>query len=138
LLEINREDFIKAQKNSPDLQPLFDQVRHPRAGNPSFGIERGILVKTGEDKFGRRKKLLVVPVGLRNHVKILSHENTSCHLGCTKSKGKMIRHFYWPNCFKEMAEFVRSCDQCQRAGNDHKNVDSFSRGADDKQKCKLD
>lgn len=60
--------------------------------------------------------LLVIPQKLREPVKTLCHEGTSAHLSSTKSKDNLNRYFYWPNCYKEMNEFVCICDKCQRAG----------------------
>ncbi|GFX77512.1 retrovirus-related Pol polyprotein from transposon 297 [Trichonephila clavipes] len=69
-------------------------------------------------------KLIVVPEGLHDAIKSLCHEGTSAHLGITKSKDKLNRYFYWPNCYRDMEQFVKTCDQCQRAGKpiDKKNA----------------
>ncbi|GFT35721.1 retrovirus-related Pol polyprotein from transposon 297 [Trichonephila clavipes] len=69
-------------------------------------------------------KLIVVPEELRDPIKTLCHEGTSAHLGITKSKDKLNRYFYWPNCYRDMERFVKFCDQCQRAGkpNDKKKA----------------
>ncbi|GFX04601.1 retrovirus-related Pol polyprotein from transposon 17.6 [Trichonephila clavipes] len=51
-------------------------------------------------------------------------EQTSAHLEITKSKDKLNRYFYSPNCYRDMEQFVKTCDQCQRAGkpNDKKKA----------------
>ncbi|GFV62539.1 retrovirus-related Pol polyprotein from transposon 412 [Trichonephila clavipes] len=69
-------------------------------------------------------KLIVVPEGLRAPFKSLCHEGTSAHLGITKSKDKLNRYFYWPNCYRDKEQFVKTCDQCQRPGkpNDKKKA----------------
>ncbi|GFY51365.1 retrovirus-related Pol polyprotein from transposon 412 [Trichonephila inaurata madagascariensis] len=48
----------------------------------------------------------------------MGHEGTSGHLGVTKTKNRIARYFYWPQCYKEI------CDSCQRSGkeNDHKKA----------------
>ncbi|GFW56876.1 retrovirus-related Pol polyprotein from transposon 17.6 [Trichonephila clavipes] len=54
----------------------------------------------------------------------MGHEGTSGHLGVTKTKNRIARYFYWPLCYKEIGEFVKTCDPCQRAGkaNDKKKA----------------
>ncbi|GFU62638.1 retrovirus-related Pol polyprotein from transposon 412 [Trichonephila clavipes] len=44
----------------------------------------------------------------------MGHEGTSDHLGVTKMKSRIARYFYWPQCYKEIEEFVKICDPCQR------------------------
>ncbi|GFS49095.1 retrovirus-related Pol polyprotein from transposon 412 [Trichonephila clavipes] len=53
----------------------------------------------------------------------MGHEGTSGHLGVTKTKNRIARYFYWPQCYKEI-EFMKTCDSCQRAGkaNDQKKA----------------
>ena len=38
------------------------------------------------------------------------------HLGVAKTKDRLLRHFYWPSINKDVKEFGRSCDVCQRLG----------------------
>ncbi|KAG8179134.1 hypothetical protein JTE90_012543 [Oedothorax gibbosus] len=68
------------------------------------------------DKTGVERLLLVVPKKHRNDLKAFCHEGTSGHLGVTKTKGIFSRHFFWPQCYKEIVDYVRSCDRCQRVG----------------------
>ncbi|GBN01413.1 Uncharacterized protein K02A2.6, partial [Araneus ventricosus] len=60
--------------------------------------------------------LLVVPAEFRENLKTMIHEGTSAHLGITKTKDRLNRYFFWPNCYKDVENFVRTCDSCQRAG----------------------
>ncbi|KAG8181711.1 hypothetical protein JTE90_025684 [Oedothorax gibbosus] len=63
-----------------------------------------------------KRLLLVVPKKYRNDLKSFCHEGTSGHLGVTKTKDIFSRHFFWPQCYKEIKDYVRSCDRCQRVG----------------------
>lgn len=118
LLKINKAEFIQLQKGDEELQRLMTGSSNTNLQNTNanYSIVNGILVKTREDKLGNRINLIVVPKILREKIKALCHEGTSSHLGCTKSKDKLARCFFWPNCHKDMDEYVRSCDSCQRAG----------------------
>ncbi|KAG8174631.1 hypothetical protein JTE90_013438 [Oedothorax gibbosus] len=68
------------------------------------------------DKTGVERLLLVVPKKYRNDLKAFCHEGTSGHLGVTKTKDIFSRHLFWPQCYKEIEDYVRSCDRCQRVG----------------------
>ena len=72
------------------------------------------------------------------------------HLGKEKTGCRLLRRFYWPTLFKDVAEFCRGCPTCQRsaqrrikraplvpyqytvvyrAGDHNKNADALSRAA---------
>ncbi|GFT67535.1 retrovirus-related Pol polyprotein from transposon 412 [Trichonephila clavipes] len=124
-MRVTRENLIDAQKNSEEIKPLYEQAASQvQVTNQVYSLEKELLVKNREDKLGNVVKLIVVPEGLRDPIKSLCHEGTSAHLGITKSKDKLNRYFYWPNCYRDMEQFVKTCDQCQRAGkpNDKKKA----------------
>ncbi|GFS47766.1 retrovirus-related Pol polyprotein from transposon 297 [Trichonephila clavipes] len=117
--------FNRCSKNSEEIKPLYEQAASQvQVTNQVYSLEKELLVKNREDKLGNVVKLIVVPEGLRDPIKSLCHEGTSAHLGITKSKDKLNRYFYWPNCYRDMEQFVKTCDQCQRAGkpNDKKKA----------------
>lgn len=89
-MKVDREESIKAQKESNDLKKLFEQAlsREPTAPNNADSIVNGLLVKNREDKFGNLKILLVVPEGIREKIKPLCQEVAPAHLGSTKSNDK--------------------------------------------------
>ncbi|GFS58356.1 gypsy retrotransposon integrase-like protein 1 [Trichonephila clavipes] len=125
LLRVTRENLINAQKNNEEIKSLYEQAASQvQVTNQVYSLEKELLVKNREDKLGNVVKLIIVPEGLRDPIKSLCHEGTSAHLGITKSKDKLNRYFYWPNCYRDMEQFVKICDQCQRAGkpNDKKKA----------------
>ncbi|GFS94023.1 retrovirus-related Pol polyprotein from transposon 297 [Trichonephila clavipes] len=125
LLRVTRENLINAQKNSEEIKSLYEQAASQlQVTNQVYSLEKELLVKNREDKLGNVVKLIVVPEELRDPIKSLCHEGTSAHRGITKSKDKLNRYFYWPNCYRDMERFVKTCDQCQRAGkpNDKKKA----------------
>ncbi|GFV87377.1 retrovirus-related Pol polyprotein from transposon 17.6 [Trichonephila clavipes] len=114
-----------SQKNSEEIKSLYEQAASQvQVTNQVYSLEKELLVKNREDKLCNMVKLIVVPEGLRDPIKSLCHEGTSAHLGITKSKDKLNRYFYWPNCYRDMEQFVKTCDQCKRAGkpNDKKKA----------------
>ncbi|GFX80046.1 retrovirus-related Pol polyprotein from transposon 412 [Trichonephila clavipes] len=115
----------KKGKMSEEIKSLYEQAASQvQVTNQVYSLEKELLVKNREDKLGNVVKLIVVPEELRDPIKSLCHEGTSAHLGITKSKDKLNRYFYWPNCYRDMERFVKTCDQCQRAGkpNDKKKA----------------
>ncbi|GFY28966.1 retrovirus-related Pol polyprotein from transposon 17.6 [Trichonephila clavipes] len=125
LLRVTRENLINAQKNSEEIKSVYEQAASQvQVTNQVYSLEKELLVKNREDKLGNVVKLIVVPEELRDPIKSLCHQGTSAHLGITKSKDKLYRYFYWPNCYGDMEQFVKTCDQCQRAGkpNDKKKA----------------
>ncbi|GFW72530.1 gypsy retrotransposon integrase-like protein 1 [Trichonephila clavipes] len=125
LLRVTRENLIKAKKNSEEIKSLYEQAAsQEQVTNQVYSLEKELLVKIREDKLGNVVKLIVVLKELHDPIKSLCHEGTSAHLGITKSKDKLNRYFYWPNCYRDMEQFVKTCDQCQRAGkpNDKKKA----------------
>ncbi|GFY31655.1 retrovirus-related Pol polyprotein from transposon 412 [Trichonephila clavipes] len=125
LLRVTRENLINAQKNSEEIKSLYEQAASQvQVTNQVYSLEKELLVKNREDKLGNVVKLIGVPEGLRDPIKSLCHEGTPAHLGITKSKDKLNRYFYWPNCYRDMEQFIKTCDQCQRAGkpNDKKKA----------------
>ena len=61
---------------------------------------------------------VVLPRQCRRAVLELAHTiPLGGHLGKKKTTEKIRRRFYWPTLFRDVAEFCRSCDQCQKAGH---------------------
>ncbi|GFX99150.1 retrovirus-related Pol polyprotein from transposon 17.6 [Trichonephila clavipes] len=128
LLRVTRENLINAQKNSEEIKPLYEQAASQvQVTNQVYSLEKELLVKNREDKLGNVVKLIVVPEGLRDPITSLCHEGTSAHLGITKSKDKLNRYFYWPNCYRDMEQFVKTCDQCQTAGKPNDKKESSTK-----------
>ncbi|GFV27985.1 retrovirus-related Pol polyprotein from transposon 17.6 [Trichonephila clavipes] len=48
----------------------------------------------------------------------IGHEAAAAHLGVTKTKDALFKTFYWPKCFSDVEDFVKTCDthKFQRVG----------------------
>ena len=58
----------------------------------------------------------VLPKRCRGTVLKLTHDvPLASHLGREKTGCRLLRRFYWPMLFKDMAEFCRGCPICQRS-----------------------
>ncbi|GFV11449.1 retrovirus-related Pol polyprotein from transposon 412 [Trichonephila clavipes] len=40
----------------------------------------------------------------------IGHEAAAVHLGVTKTKDAIFKTFYWPICFSDVEDFVKTCD----------------------------
>lgn len=60
---------------------------------------------------------ILVPedANLRSRILRLVHDApTSGHLGITKTFDRLLANYHWPNAWIDVAEYVKSCDVCQR------------------------
>ncbi|KAF8764472.1 Transposon Ty3-I Gag-Pol polyprotein like [Argiope bruennichi] len=118
LLKVSIDELSKRQAEDLGLKPVFE---HANSSKENDEINKKIIVvnklfKKHQDHVGDFRKQIVIPKEFRARIMSLIHENTSGHLGVTKTKDKLGRHFFWPKCYKDVEEYVRSCDSCQRAG----------------------
>ena len=52
---------------------------------------------------------------MRQDVMRLAHEiPLAGHMGKQKTTARILKRFYWPRIFSDVAEFVRHCSVCQR------------------------
>jgi len=69
------------------------------------------LVPRGKTKV----KLLYIPKSMVNQVLFLNHDHhTAAHLGSNKTIAKLVNKYYWPNMYKTINDYVRSCVQCSK------------------------
>ncbi|GBN69290.1 hypothetical protein AVEN_147376-1 [Araneus ventricosus] len=115
LIEVDSSNFIEEQQKSKELALLFELVK-TKGNQTNFDVKNGVLVRKKINKLGGEEYAIVVPETLREQIKTMCHEGTSGHLGVLKTKDRLLRHFFWPNCYKDIEEFVKTCDPCQRVG----------------------
>lgn len=124
LIKVSPNEFKEAQKRSEDLKPLFELARQPSAKENKYVLHNDMLFYQKKDKDGTERRLLVVPEQFREALKKLCHEGTTAHLGVSKTKDALVKNFFWPSCYKDIENFVKTCDPCQRVGkpNDKKKA----------------
>ncbi|GBL67050.1 Retrovirus-related Pol polyprotein from transposon 412, partial [Araneus ventricosus] len=91
-------------------------------GNSDFCVKEGTLFRETKDHYGNISLQVVIPQVYREKILALCHEGTSSHLGVRKTKDRLLKHYFWPNCIKEIEGYVRSCDPCQRMGKGNEKV----------------
>ncbi|XP_047500268.1 uncharacterized protein LOC125046527 [Penaeus chinensis] len=60
---------------------------------------------------------IVVPTPYRSQILSLAHDSPlSGHMGIIKTCRKIMNHFYWPGLRRDVANYCKSCHQCQVVG----------------------
>ena len=57
---------------------------------------------------------LVVPKGRRQALLELRHDQVGWHLGIRRTKDRIGLNFMWPSMIKDIVQYCRSCEVCQR------------------------
>ncbi|GFX39205.1 retrovirus-related Pol polyprotein from transposon 412 [Trichonephila clavipes] len=115
LAKVNGVKFKEEQRKCPDLKPLWDKAL--TGIDKEFRVIRRKLVRVAKTKRGEEVRQLCVPIKFRLlDINKLSHDEIGGHLGVTKTKDRILRHFFWPNVYRDVEEFVKTCDSCQRVG----------------------
>ncbi|GBM66783.1 hypothetical protein AVEN_74327-1 [Araneus ventricosus] len=99
LVEVSGDELRKAHRDCPTLQACFLQAERE---NSEYRIEEEILFRNSKDHFGSISLQVVIPKVFLNKILALCHEGTSSHLGVRKTKDRLMKHYFWPNCIKEI------------------------------------
>lgn len=118
LLRVDRSSLIEQQRADPTLQNIRSQCNEGISKkNVMYQNRAGILYRKYLDRRRVQFDQLVVPERYRRDLLHLAHGSSwSGHLGVKKTKDRLLQEYYWPGCFREIENFVRTCDTCQRVG----------------------
>ena len=113
-IEWDSDQFREAQKSDITLKPCFNKAHADHSGPIRFEVVNDLLYRVHQsDKQVTRQ--LVVPTGYRTQILRLGHEiPMSGHQGCRRTKLRVQSEFYWPGIYKEVNQYVKSCDICQK------------------------
>jgi transposase InsO family protein len=123
-----REQLFRLQQDDPDLSILFEHCSDQSEDLVSGEcfMQSGILMRYWQDDVcpaGTGYSQIVAPSSVRRHLLHIAHDiPASGHLGISKTKNRLIRHFWWPSLLKDVTEYCRTCDVCQRLGKGAKKV----------------
>jgi len=99
---------------------IFDGVQHDPAAHPDYRIEDGKLYRliyhslhfkdTAADEQWKR----CLPKEARKEILREYHDApTAGHLGIAKTIARIAEKYYWPGMFRDIANYVRACGNCQ-------------------------
>ncbi|GBM24817.1 Retrovirus-related Pol polyprotein from transposon 412 [Araneus ventricosus] len=125
LVKFDSKQFIESQHESRDLASLIKEAKTENSSKPTdFKIkEKRMLVKI-KDTNDKERELIVVPEKYGDQIKSICHDSTSGYLFIVKTKYRLGRYFYWPNCYKEIEEYVKTRDSYQRVGKSNDKTKS--------------
>ena len=121
-LKASSEQLKEAQRKDETLQQAWRWANGdgPRKDNVTFFIREGLLHRRWRPKGSdigdcRTTEQLVLPESMRQDVMRLAHEiPLAGHMGKQKTTARILKRFYWPRIFSDVAEYVRHCSVCQR------------------------
>jgi transposase InsO family protein len=119
VLDLNPTKLQSLQKKDNSLSDAWKAASGPpcTAAGPGFFIKDGILMRESCTADGTPFEQVVVPASCRQDIIKIAHEIPMAgHLGRNKTAKRILAHFYWPTLFRDVREFCRSCDRCQKAG----------------------
>ncbi|GBM57634.1 Gypsy retrotransposon integrase-like protein 1 [Araneus ventricosus] len=102
--------LIDEQKKCESLEEVR---KFARRGKGDFLVIDGLLFHR-EKMLGDAITQLVLPLSRRAQVLRLAHESVfGSHMGVKKTKERIRYSFYWPMMSREIAEYCKSCKECQ-------------------------
>jgi hypothetical protein len=111
------------QRQDPTLTEVFDKVAELGQYDNYKMHANGLLVhvvhkpEAGTPSGASNLPCIVVPRDLRTQVLTLAHSiPASGHLGVGKTRKRIVPFFYWPGMQKDIKQYCKTCDVCQRNG----------------------
>ena len=112
------DDLVIEQRNDTSLNKVRELAKGPVtvSRNSYFFENSNILYRAFQDKGGVTVNQIVVPKKYRKQLMQIAHDvPLGGHMGNRKTRNRLLQNFFWPGMFKDIAEYCRSCPQCQRS-----------------------
>ena len=115
---ISVNEFLQEQKCDKELQPVFTYLNDRSNKNMlqlgPFKRDRRHLHVSSTGRLMWKDKL-VVPAIFKVKILETCHSNPmSGHFAEERTMSKFVDTFYWPNALKDVRNWVRSCDACNK------------------------
>lgn len=69
----------------------------------------------GDDQLLRFKEKIFVPLGMRNEILMLLHDDlTAGHQGVSRTIRRIKQSYYWQGMRRDVKKYIKTCDLCQR------------------------
>eukprot|EP00731_Ephydatia_muelleri_P034136 Em0048g12a len=121
-LNLSASELQKLQETDPTLSVLR-KVSGREVDSGGGGSDVSVVVKDGlmyrvKARTGELpgREQLVLPNQCRRVVIELAHSiPLAGHMGRNKTIGRILQRFYWPTVYKDVAEFCKRCETCQKS-----------------------
>ena len=116
---VSRQKLQELQWSDESLQePRARASCTERPDEKEFFWRDGVLLRRGRwnQQEGMESDQVVLPREYRQMVLHLAHTIPAAgHLGRKKTAQRVLRRFYWPNLRRDVADYCRSCQECQKS-----------------------
>ena len=103
-------ELINEQTADKSLSGAFDLARNAKGG---YFLRNGLLFHRAQMQ-SRDVDRVVVPVGRHLALLNLAHDQVGCHMGIHKTKQRIGLSFTWPTLVKDVIDYCKSCEVCQK------------------------
>ena len=111
-LDLSPEELQRLQETDDTLEGVVEGDRVFRRN----GVLYRRWVPRGQPEEAVTEQL-VLPKQCRRTVLQLAHSiPLGGHLGKKKTADRVLKRFYWPSLYRDVADFCRSCSACQKSG----------------------
>ena len=112
MAELTPTDLQEAQAEDDSLKPLWAVAGNREDG---YHVRGQTLYHKSEDDWGNDLEQVVMPVKYRRDVLAMAHGSSlAAHLGTKKTVKRVLKEFFWPGLSKDVQDYCRSCEQCQK------------------------
>ena len=118
-LGVDGNELRKLQREDETLRGVWDSAKQPSKGeNYWFYEEDGLLYRHWHPREEGEEfsvEQLIVPKQYRETVLRIAHEiPLAGHMGKKKTVDRIMQRFYWPTLYRDVAEWCRTCEKCQK------------------------
>ena len=125
---ISQPELVREQKADPTLKELFNLVLpKSEVKNLAHGyfIEDGVLLRKcgpcGQGFIGDPVFQIVIPSKFQEVILRIAHYESG-HMGVRRTYNRVLEKFFWPRVKRSVAEYIKNCPTCQRAGKQSQSV----------------
>src|SRR5215469_8337776 len=96
--------------NELEYKKIWENVENKDNNSKEYEINEGILYKIKGDN-----KLRIIRRFELEGIMYMMHDHpTSAHFGINATYEKIRERYYWKNMRKDVEEYIKTCDQCQK------------------------
>ena len=138
VMPVNDIDIVNAQKQCPDIGPIYEFIKSgdlPEdselkpsiiADAPQYFIKNDVLYHLYQPRVRNLEKhkpltsQIVIPKSLRKLVLSEYHDALiGAHQGFLRTYAAIREKYYWPQMYREILDYQKTCFPCQTASNYH-------------------